>query len=160
MESNQQLVELFKKFPGIGSRQANRFVYALLRRGPSFTRSLMNALGELHKNIRLCTESFQYFYSADPNITTSPIVRNPERDRKLLMIVEKDLDLQAIENSHVYQGLYFVLGGLAPMVKDNVEDYIRIRELIHIARKRAEEDDLTEIIMGLSRNHEGEHTRI
>ncbi len=158
MNSIEKLAEYFEKFPGVGKRQAKRFVYYLLRKNSAFSRDLTNAIARLKDNIRLCQESFQYFYSENPKETLSPIVRDPNRDRTLLLVVEKDSDLENLESMHFYKGLYFVLGGSIPVLAKNPDDIIRVRELQEIVRKKIEAGELKELILGLSLNPQGEYT--
>lgn len=79
------------------------------------------------------------------------------RDTSLLLIVEKDVDLDNIERAKNYNGLYFVIGGTVPILEKNPSTLIREKELKNIILKRAEEG-LKEIIFALSVNPEGEHT--
>lgn len=158
MNSIEKLAELFEKFPGVGKRQAKRFVYSLLRKNASFSRDLVNAISRLKDNIRICAESFQYFYTDNPKETLSPIARDPNRDRSLLLVVEKDSDLENLESMHFYRGLYFVLGGSIPVLAKNPEEYIRLVELKNIIEKKMNAGELKELIMGLSINPQGEYT--
>jgi recombination protein RecR len=157
MDSIERLTEQFRKFPGIGPRQAKRFVYFLLRQSKSYTNELAENIKELKTNAKLCAESYMYFYTTNPKETLSPIARNPHRDNSLLMIVEKDTDLESIERSGAYVGKYFVLGGNLPIAEKEPEKRIRVRELVGIVNKKSKEG-LKEIIFALSANPEGEHT--
>jgi recombination protein RecR len=74
------------------------------------------------------------------------------------MIVAKDVDLDAVEKSRVYDGLYFVLGGSIPLFDQEPEEKIRSKELLQSIESRAK-SGLKEIILALSLNAEGEHTR-
>ena len=94
MNSIEKLAEIFEKFPGVGKRQAKRFVYYLLRKNQNFARDLSTAVSRLKDNIHICQESFQYFYSDDSSVKLSPIARDPNRDRSLLLVVEKDRNRQ------------------------------------------------------------------
>lgn len=154
----EKLAEMFEKFPGVGKRQAKRFVYYLLRKNSAFGRDLADAVVNLRKNIRQCVESFQYFYSENPADTLSPIARDPNRDRSLLLVVEKDSDLENLEAMHFYKGLYFVLGGSIPVLSKTPEESIRLRELLSVAEKKVAAGELKEIILGLSLNPQGEYT--
>lgn len=157
MNSIEKLTEYFLKFPGIGPRQGERFVYFLLREPPSFALRLAEAITEVRKHARLCKESYAYFYTTDPKETLSPIARDKNRDRSLLMIVEKDNDLENIERSRCYNGNYFVLGGVLPFLEKEPDTKIRAKELREVVTKRAKEG-LKEIILALSANPDGEHT--
>lgn len=158
MNSIEKLAEIFEKFPGVGKRQAKRFVYYLLRKNSAFSRELSQAVLKLKDNIRICQESFQYFYSDDPSVNLSPIARDPNRDRSLLLVVEKDSDLENLESMHFYRGLYFVLGGSIPVLAKDPENIIRINELKNIIEKKLGASELKEIILGLSVNPQGEYT--
>lgn len=154
----EKLASLFEKFPGVGKRQAKRFVYYLLRRNSSYSKDLTEAIKNLKENIRVCQESFQYFYSENKGETLSPIARSSGRDRSVMLVVEKDSDLENLEAMNAYNGLYFVLGGSIPVLAKNPEDYIRINELLNIIKKKIDTGELKEIILGLSVNPQGEHT--
>ena len=158
MNSIEKLAEIFEKFPGVGKRQAKRFVYYLLRKNQNFARDLSTAVSRLKDNIHICQESFQYFYSDDSSVKLSPIARDPNRDRSLLLVVEKDSDLENLESVHFYRGLYFVLGGSIPVLSKDPENFIRLVELKNIIEKKISAGELKEIILGLSVNPQGEYT--
>ena len=158
MNSIEKLAEIFEKFPGVGKRQAKRFVYYLLRKNQNFARDLSTAVSRLKDNIHICQESFQYFYSDDSSVKLSPIARDPNRDRSLLLVVEKDSDLENLESMHFYRGLYFVLGGSIPVLSKDPENFIRLVELKNIIEKKISAGELKEIILGLSVNPQGEYT--
>lgn len=156
--SIDKLAQIFEKFPGVGKRQAKRFVYYLLRKNSSFGKELANNILNLKDNIHLCEESYQYFYSENKNERLSPIARSQSRDRSTLLVVEKDSDLENLEAMNVYNGVYFVLGGSIPVLSKNPEEYIRLKELKNIIEKKKNNGELKEIILGMSLNPQGEHT--
>ncbi len=106
-DSIKRLTELFSKFPTIGQRTASRFVFHLIKQPKENITELVNALGEL-KNIKLC--SFCFLPFENPNNQLCQICSNPAKDKQLLCIVEKEIDLLSIENKKKYHGLYFILG--------------------------------------------------
>lgn len=154
-DSIEKLAEMFEKFPGVGKRQAKRFVYFLLRKNPSYGKELADSIVNIKKNIRMCEESCQFFYS-ERGDTLSPIARNPDRDDTKLMIVEKDSDLENIERMGLYQGKYFVLGGSIPILSKTPNEYIRESELLRLIEKK--KGILKEIILAMSLNPQGENT--
>ncbi len=157
MNEFEQLVQTLRKFPGVGTRQARRFAYFLLRSNPTYVNDLTNLIGVNKQNMKLCPTSFQYFYSDDPGVTTSPIIRDPRRDPSVLLLVSKDMDVEAIEQTHSYQGWYFVLGGLLSVVPSRSPAHLRIDELRdHVTKRKSE---IKEIVFGLPVNTDGEHTR-
>lgn len=152
------LANSFMKFPGIGRRQAKRFAYFIIQANPSFSNRLASQIMNVHKNVRLDPESFQYFYSENPSERLSPLSRDTSRDRSLLMVVEKDVDIESIEKSGAYHGSYFVLGGLAPLIDTDLETTIRVRELAERIRSAGAAGTLREVIFALAANPEGDRT--
>lgn len=150
----ESLAQLFMKFPGIGRRQAKRFAYFIVQSQPQFTQKLAGEILAIQKQVKLDPISFQYFYAHDPSQKYSPLTEDRSRDRTLLMIVEKDVDIESIEKSKAYHGQYFVLGGLAPALDTELEGAVRVKELV----KRVEADPPQEIIFALAANHEGDRT--
>lgn len=160
MNTQEQLNEYFSKFPGVGRRQARRFVDFLLKKNTSYTSTLADLIRDVKRNMRQCTESYQYFYDENAAVTLSPIARDTSRDRSILMIVEKDIDIESIEKSGAYHGVYFVLGSLIPVTTKEYQKAVRIDELLERIQKGVEQDELREIIFGLSLNPESENTRV
>ena len=70
------------------------------------------------------------------------------------MIVARDSDLEAIEKSGVYHGMYFVLGGIVPILEKDPEKRVRLKEL----KARIKEPSPSEIILSMSVTPDGEHT--
>jgi recombination protein RecR len=154
MNAISKLAEYFQKFPGIGPRQAKRFVYFLLTQEPSFLKSLAEHVSDLSGQIARCVQC-QRFYDADGYAEVCDICSSPNRDGHLLMIVEKDADLDAIEKSRAYNGRYFVLGGTVPLL--NTEEHaLKTRELRAYVEKNGA--DLSEVIMATGAHPEGEMT--
>lgn len=158
MDPINKLVELFSEFPGIGPRQAKRFVYYLLRHNVGFLKELSENISSLKKNIGTCTICFQYFEKKNHQQTLCPICSDTHRDQSELMIVSHDVDLEHIEKSGVYKGTYFVLGGVVPILAPNPEERIRSRELMSLIKNRAEKGTLREIILAMNVTPEGENT--
>ena len=157
MDSLDKLTEIFKKFPGIGPRQAKRFVYHILQETDSDISDLINAIGNIKKGISVCDKCYRYFENKNKqNIVPCPICSNTSRDQSTLMIVAKDIDLLAVERSRAYNGVYFVLGNTVPILEEEPHKKIRQGELLY----RIEElsPTLKEIIIATSVNTEGEHT--
>ncbi len=146
----EQLEKLFAKFPGIGRRQAKRFAYFVVQSNPDFIRDLQEKITDTRKTVKLCPISFQYFTTNDPSITTSPIIRDETRDSSILLIVEKDQDIEAFEKSQTYHGHYFVLGNLGNLLDTEMDEQFRIKALEKLIIKKG--TDLEEIIFALPAN--------
>lgn len=155
MDNTQKLIELFKEFPGIGPRQAKRFVYFLLNRNSSYANDLSNLIKEVRGTVHACDTCFRFFANSENK--TCLVCRDPNRDKSSLMIVSHDVDFENIEKTHFFNGYYFVLGGSVPILEKNPERRIRQKDLLEIVEKR-KKDGLQEIIMALNYNPEGENT--
>lgn len=154
MNSIQKLTELFTRFPGIGPRQAGRFVYFLLSSSHSYRSELIRLMGSLKDETKICA-SCSRFHSNHAD--TCSLCANKNRDSSLLMLIEKDVDLDNIERAKGYSGYYFVVGGTVPILDKKPEESIRVKELEKAVTKRIQEG-LKEIILAFSINPEGENT--
>lgn len=156
MNPIERLAQQFKEFPGIGERQAKRFVYFLLHKNPVYVSELSDAISMLKNTIHQCPSCFLFFQSEKNTLCEN--CSNTKADRTSLLIVEKDADYESIKRSKNYNGLYFILGGLVPIVTKDTPTFIRTKELTQSIEKRVKEDSLTEVIIALSLNPQGEHT--
>ncbi|MEI6042660.1 MAG: toprim domain-containing protein [bacterium] len=153
MDSLDKLTEIFKKFPGIGPRQAKRFVYHILQENEEDVATLINAIGNIKRGISICDKCYRYFENKNKQaIVPCPICTNPARDQSTLMIVVKDIDLLAVERSRAYNGLYFVLGNTVPILDESPhlkirqgELLYRINELCGTESKKNEEETIEEL---------------
>lgn len=157
MDSINKLAELFKEFPGIGPRQAKRFVYYLLVRNNGYLDNLSKLIVELKKEIRNCLSCFRFFPTDAAKSSLCSVCRDGNRDGTVLMITARDVDFEAIEKSHSYNGFYFILGGTVPILEKEPEKKVRSKELVAAVSKRAAAG-LKEIIVATSVNPEGENT--
>ncbi len=151
MNTVDKLTEIFKQFPGIGERQAKRFVYFLMARNPGYVADFSKLMLELKKETKQCRECFRFFSGAKDRCA---VCLDPSTDKSILMVVEKDSDLESVEKSRTYAGKYFVLGGLVPIVEKDTAKFVRINEL----KERAKDKDLKEIILAFSLSPQGDHT--
>ncbi len=158
METIDSLINLFKKFPGIGPRQARRFVYYLLTADQNYLNQLGDKIKCLKKDIKQCARCGRFFNNSYQSATDKcKICADDERDKSCLMIVEKDIDLDTIEKARTYRGYYFVLGGNVPILDPQPETHIRFAPLLALLEKDMKEG-LSEIIIALSVTTEGNHT--
>jgi len=155
MNPIDKLTEAFEKFPGIGPRQARRFVQYLLSAAPGARSDIAEQIKALGQNTAQCKKCFRWFVTGSAGKQgLCPICSDPHRDAALLFVVEKDADIENVERSG-YSGHYFVLGGTIPLGAEEPGRHVRLREL----QKRVSEHGLSEIILGLSATTEGDHTR-
>ena len=161
MNSIDRLTEIFRSFPGIGPRQARRFVYFLLSRSGDYSGELMRAIQSLKSEIMQCTECLRFFASPPAggghDTKLCSICSDDTRDSSLLMIVPRDIDLEAVEKSGSYHGYYFVLGGVVPILEKEPEKRIRINDLQKTINKKIK-SGLKEVILAMNANNDGENT--
>ncbi|MES2088182.1 MAG: toprim domain-containing protein [Patescibacteria group bacterium] len=157
MDSIHKLTEIFREFPGIGPRQAKRFVYYLLSRNNGHLENVAQLILELKKEIRNCPSCFRFFPIDKSKTSLCSICRDSNRDTSSLMLVARDVDFETIEKSHSYNGYYFILGGTVPILEKDPERKIRLKELVAKVEERAK-NGLEEIIVATSVNPEGENT--
>ncbi|MFA5791549.1 MAG: toprim domain-containing protein [Candidatus Paceibacterota bacterium] len=155
MDIIEKLTEVFKEFPGIGERQAKRFVYFLMFKNGEYSNNLTKLILELKKEVFQCKECFKFFLSNKTKEKKCEICSNVNTDSNFLMIVEKDSDLESINKSRIYHGKYFILGGLVPIVEKNTKSRVRIEEL---KQKISSGKNLKEIILAFSISPQGDHT--
>lgn len=118
----------------------------------TFARSILEARKGIH-TCPMCTR----LYEAGPHDSgTCRTCEDTSRDAGLLLIVEKDVDLENIERTGTYRGLYFVLGGTTGPLDKQPEKHIRIDGLIRRLREPA--TPVREVIFALSATTEGEDT--
>lgn len=161
MDNTQKLIELFREFPGIGPRQAKRFVYFLLNRNNGYAGELARLIGEVKKGVTTCNSCYRFFQANSHSSTTCQTCADTARDSKTLMLVSNDVDFENIERTKSFNGFYFILGGSVPILEKNPGARIRERELLDVIEKRMSTEEaskLSEIIIALNYNPEGEHT--
>ena len=106
-----RLIESLRCLPGVGPKSAQRMAFHLLEYNRDGARQLAEALTLAMDRVGNCSECRTL--SEDPVCT---LCANERRDRSLLCVVETPADVQALEQSIGYQGLYFVLmGHLSPL---------------------------------------------
>ncbi|MBI5138413.1 MAG: recombination protein RecR [Candidatus Vogelbacteria bacterium] len=153
-----RLAENFSKFPGIGPRQAKRFVYHLLQQDSAYLGTLSQNILRLKKEINRCSKCFRYYPPIENYDELCELCRSNNRTKEMLMVVAKDTDIDSVEKSHAYDGLYFVLGGLIPLTENSPDQSIREKELLKRLEPVNGESKISEIIIAMPANTEGDHT--
>lgn len=149
-ESFENLIESFKRLPGIGTKSAERLVYHILTMKEEHVHEFSEALIGLIDNIHYCKTC--------GNICENEyceICKDETRDQTTICIVEHPRDVYAMEKVKEYRGLYHVLQGSVSII-----DGIGIEDLnIHPLFERVN-DDIKEIIIATNPTREGETTAL
>jgi len=153
MDHIEELARALAKLPGIGPRQGKRFVYYLLSAPADERKRLSELVASLGKDVHQCSECLR-FYNGSSTATICNYCSDKTRDDSILMLVEKDQDLSAVERAGTYKGRYFVLGGVLTL---SGKGAIREKELLKTVEKRLK-NNLKEFVLALSATSEGEHT--
>ena len=143
------LVDQLAKLPGIGRKSAQRLAFHILKQPEKEAQLLADAILTAKARIHYCRLCY--------NLTDKelcPICSNPERDQRVLCVVEDARDVIALERAHQFSGLYHVLhGAISPM--DGVgPDQLKIKELL----QRLQQYPAEEIIIATNTSIEGEAT--
>jgi len=145
----EELVEALRCLPGVGPKSAQRMAYHLLQRDQQGARRLAQALAQAVDVLRHCSRC-----NAFSENEVCERCASPRRDASLLCVVEMPADLNMMEQTHAFNGMYYVLmGHLSPL------DGIGPKEL-HLERllARAGDGSVREVILATNFTNEGEAT--
>lgn len=146
-----KLISLFKKFPGIGSKSAERFVLKMISWDESLLKEMAFLIANLHKEIQFCT-----ICAALIEKETCPYCHKEERDSSRICVVSSFKDVFLIEQMREYKGLYHVLGGMiSPLHGKEIAP-----ERMYSLEKRIVENQITEVIIALDPTLEGDATSL
>lgn len=145
----QRLLDELGRLPGIGPKSAQRIAYYLLEADAEEARRLARAILEVKQQVHFCPVCFSY-----ATREKCDVCEDPSRDRSTICVVGEPRDVQAIERTGTYRGLYHVLGGvISPMDKIG-PDQLHARELL----ARLASDEVGEVILATNPDVEGETT--
>ncbi|MEZ4200730.1 MAG: toprim domain-containing protein [Candidatus Paceibacterota bacterium] len=156
MNPLDKLIQYFEQFPGIGARQARRFAFHVLTLPEADSAELSKLIAGIQDTVMEC-ESCRRFFARSNGETICAICSEGARDITKLTVVERDVDILPIERSGVYDGLYFVLGGTAPLLESKETNKLRANGLKKIVEERLPQG-LSEIVLAFSVNPDGENT--
>jgi recombination protein RecR len=152
------LIDAFSRLPGIGPKSASRLAYFLLRSDEEIALSLATALQELKAHTLFCGVCHN-IADRDP----CAICDSEQRDRSIICVVEEPLDVQAIERTGTFHGLYHVLHGAISPVEGIGPDDLKLRELLDRLRRSHSSEPTAagvtrELLVATNPNLEGEAT--
>lgn len=153
MQSLDRLVRALRRLPGVGPRQAERFSMYLLRAPQGEVEELAAAISDLKQGVKLCRICHAY---SETDIC--PICSDPDRDHTAVCIVEDPQDIQSIEKTGVFQGVYHVLHGAISPMEGRGAEQIKVKELL--ARVEQADPPIQEVILATDPDAEGETTAL
>lgn len=148
----ERLAKLFLKFPGIGERQARRFAYFILTQPESYVSALAQTLLSARALAHTCSRC-KRIYEGTPGMCGT--CSDTSREQDTIVVVEKSSDVDAFAKTG-YQGLFFVLDGLVPIVQKDVLANTNVSALVERVKK--DSATLSEVILAFPITPNGEHT--
>ncbi len=145
----QELIDELSRLPGVGPKSAQRIAFYLLQTEDDQAIKLSNVLREVKERVRFCNVCGNVSEEERCNIC-----RDARRNQTMICVVEESKDVQAIERTREYRGLYHVLGGAISPIEGIGPDQLRIKELL----TRLSNAQIVEVIIATDPNMEGEAT--
>jgi len=145
----ENAINEFSRLPGIGRKTALRLVLYLLKKDNNEVESFCDSITCLKKNIKYCKRCHNI---SDTDICD--ICSQKSRHSDIICVVENIRDVMAIENTHQFNGLYHVLGGIISPMDGIGPSELEIDSLI----ERVKKEKVSEIILALSTTMEGDTT--
>ncbi len=149
--SIKALIEQFARFPGIGEKAAQRFVFHLLRQNASDNLRLAKLIMNLHDTVSVCAICQNY-----SDKTPCGLCASTSRDQGILCVVAHSHDVAAFEKTGEYRGLYHILGGTINILEGITPDKLKVKELV----ERIKEKKIQEIILAFNPDLEGESSSL
>jgi recombination protein RecR len=149
--SLRRLIEEFSKLPSIGEKSATRLAYHIVAQRPELASALSDALTQAVSSVSFCSKCF--FLSEEEECK---ICKNSSRDESILCVVEKPMDVMAIERVGDFSGHYHVLHGVWAPLRGEGPEKMKLGELL----KRVNEGVVKEIILATSSTVEGDATAL
>jgi recombination protein RecR len=146
-EPMARLIDELRKLPGVGTKSAQRYAFHILRSSDADADSLASSIRSLKQHLRLCSLC-NNITDVDPCIYCT----NPARNQRLICVVEEPTNINAIEKTRSYNGLYHVLHGTLSPVNGVGPEQLR---LTNLWPRLAEAEEL---IIATSPTVEGEAT--
>jgi recombination protein RecR len=146
-----KLIEQFQRLPGIGAKSAQRLAYHILKTPREEVDRLGDAMREVKERVTYCSVCSN-ITDADPCFFCT----NPSRDTRLICVVEEPENVNGVERTRQFNGLYHVLmGALSPLHGVGPDD-LKIKDLL----RRVSDGSVEEVVLATNPNVEGEATAI
>jgi len=146
-----RLIDELKHLPGIGQKTAQRLAFHLLRVDREQAFALSDAIREAKEKIRECSVC-NNITDMDPCI----FCLSASRSKRTICVVEEATNIQAVEKTRQFDGLYHVLGGALSPLQGVGPDQLKIKSLI----ERLKGGGVEEIVVATSPTAEGEATAV
>lgn len=149
----QALIDYFARFPGIGEKSAQRFVFFLLRQPSAELMKLAKLIMNLPDAITLCALCHNY-----SDRTPCSLCASPHRDHQTICVVAASHNVASLERTQEYKGVYHILHGTLNILEGVTPDKLKIRELV--MRIKDSQKKIHEVILAFNPDLEGESTML
>ena len=149
-KSFTDLVECFKRLPGIGGKSAERLAYHVLSMDKEYVQEFANVLSHFQDNIHYCKKCGHICEGE-----LCEICLDPQRDQTTICVVESPKDVFAMEKLKEYRGLYHVLHGTMSIMDGKTIDDLNIQTLFDRL-----DENMKEVIIATNPTREGETTAL
>ena len=146
----QDLVDCFKRLPGIGGKSAERLVYHILSMDKKYVDEFAEALATIQDKIHYCKKCGHICENEYCDICL-----DPDRDQSTICIVEDPKDVFEIEKVKEYRGLYHVLHGSVSIMEGKTIEDLNIASLFDRL-----DDNVKEVIIATNPTRDGETTAL
>jgi recombination protein RecR len=146
-----RLVEQFQKLPGIGAKGAQRLAFHVLRHPREDAERLCEAIRDVKERVTYCS-TCNNITDVDP----CPICTSSTRDQRTICVVEEPQNVNVVEKTREFKGVYHVLmGTLSPLLGVGPDD-LKIKGLL----ARVGDGLADEVILATNPTVEGEATAL
>jgi recombination protein RecR len=145
----QDLIDELGRLPGVGPKSAQRIAFHLIESDSDVALTLAQVIQEAKAKVRFCEDCGNVSEAAKCGICS-----DPRREVASLCVVEDSKDINSIERTREFRGLYHVLGGAISPIAGIGPDQLRIKDLM----KRLANPEIKEVIIATNPNLEGEAT--
>ncbi len=148
-EPMARLIEELKKLPGVGTKSAQRYAFHILRSTDEDATALADAVRGLKTSLRLCS-----ICNNITDVDPCAYCASPTRNQRLVCVVEEPTNIESVERTRGYNGVYHVLHGTLSPLHGIGPDQLRSDTLL----QRVERGEIDEVIVATSPTLEGEAT--
>ena len=146
----QDLVDCFKRLPGIGGKSAERLAYYILSMDSTYLKEFSNAVGSIQDRIKYCQKCGHICEDE-----LCDICKDSSRDHSVICVVEESKDVFAMEKIKEYHGVYHVLHGTMSIIDGRTMEDLNIMTLLNRI-----DDSISEIIIATNPTRDGETTAL
>jgi recombination protein RecR len=146
-----KLIQVLKRLPGVGNKSAERFAFHLLTWPEDQLRELGNVVSATKEKLKQCP-----LCGCLMDLGGCLFCHAPQRDSSVMCVLASPRDVFAIEETHEYQGLYHVLGGVLSPLERRGPEHLSIVQL----KERLTLLKVKEVVIALDSTLEGDATAL